>query len=111
MVHARGDRCTSDSCDQLSGQCKYTSLPGCCKGDVDCKTADGCKVGKCGTDGKCVYKLKVCNDKNPCTTDSCINGACQFVPKKCDDDNKCTKDTCVNGECKYEATVCDDGNP
>jgi hypothetical protein len=73
--------------------------------DVSCKYN--------GAGNYCYFTPKVCNDKNACTTDKCVNGKCTFTPKKCDDANKCTTDSCdpKTGTCKNVAIVCDDGNP
>jgi hypothetical protein len=41
-------------------------------------------------------ELKDCDDGNPCTTDTCVNGVCQNVPHNlCNDSLVCTTDTCV----------------
>lgn len=57
-----------------------------------------------------------CNDNNPCTTDSCIEGACVFSAAPngtaCTDNSVCTtSDACVNGVCVGSAITCpDDAN-
>jgi len=43
----------------------------------------------------------VCDDTDPCTFDSCIDGQCQFAAINCDDGDSCTLDECVNGVCIY----------
>ena len=40
-----------------------------------------------------------CDDENPCTTDTCVDGTCVHTPKDCDDENPCTIDSCVDGQC------------
>jgi hypothetical protein len=64
-----------------------------------------------------------CDDKNPCTTDDCLDGACIHTPNSescADDEDSCTDDTCAgglcthpsNGSCKCQKpTDCDDQNP
>lgn len=57
----------------------------------------------------------LCDDGNPCTTDSCTNGQCTHVQttSACDDGNACTTgDTCTAGVCKgATAVTCNDGDP
>ena len=139
-----GDKCTSDSCDIFSG-CEHVSKSGeCdCEFDVDCIdknpcTTDSCKDKKCQygfadnedcTDdgpctepkgkcksGKCVVKLKSCDDDNHCTNDSCDQKkGCVSLPNSvtCTDGNACTKgDICKDGSCQKGSPVaCDDDNP
>ena len=64
----------------------------------------------------------ICDDSNPCTTDTCnVNTAtCDHVPANdglaCNDGNACTQtDTCVAGACVgtnpvADGTACSDGN-
>jgi len=53
-----------------------------------------------------------CDDGDPCTEDSCVNGACDHTGKSCDDSNDCTEDECKDGKCehKYNDKSCDDNN-
>ena len=133
-----GDVCTQDGCDAVTGGCTYGPAPSQCddknpcttdtceakKGCVStpvksgfcddgdaCTVSDGCASGKCkgGT-------ARVCNDANPCTTDSCDPAVgCKVELAKtatCTDDNACTLgDACKDGECAAgtQAKVCDDG--
>ncbi len=66
---------------------------------------------------------QTCDDNDPCTVDSCLNGACQHTPKTCDDGNSCTIDSCdaMTGACHNDpdprcnvppppAPRCGDGN-
>jgi hypothetical protein len=53
----------------------------------------------------------VCDDGDPCTTDTCVNGVCVFTPIVCDDGDPCTVDTCVNGVCVHTPMDCDDNDP
>ncbi|MBK8171004.1 MAG: hypothetical protein IPK60_11760 [Sandaracinaceae bacterium] len=57
-----------------------------------------------------------CNDRNACTTDSCVHGACVFAPMSlsaCDDSNPCTTDSCSTASgCVHAANTasCNDGH-
>ena len=56
-----------------------------------------------------------CDDKHPCTKDSCVKGACVYAPdnKACDDGEVCTNDSCdVKKGCINPANeeLCDDGD-
>jgi len=55
-------------------------------------------------------KLKVCDDGDSCTEDSCDpkTGECLNEPRDCDDGNLCTEDSCdpETGECKNSLKVC-----
>ncbi len=107
--------CSLDVC--LAGKCASYMTP-----DKDC--SDGpCKPGKCTDTGSgslsCVVTEK-CNDKNPCTLDSCAastgvckNDAVAGTPP-CDDGDICfSGDSCVKKKCQAGKipVVCDDGNP
>ena len=57
-----------------------------------------------------------CDDKNPCTADTCVSGKCSYATTPvgaCDDGNPCTeKEICSAGSCGSGiAVTCDDGNP
>lgn len=55
-----------------------------------------------------------CDDGNPCTTESCVNGVCQHSNNTllCNDGNSCTTgDQCANGVCSGTPMVCNDSNP
>ncbi|MSQ84262.1 MAG: hypothetical protein EXR77_15495 [Myxococcales bacterium] len=67
------------------------------------------RSGACKLDGEC-------DDKNPCTTDSCdaAKGTCNYANNTavCTDNNSCTdSDTCAAGKCVGSAKSCDDSNP
>jgi hypothetical protein len=113
------DPCTVEYCDPDIGK-TFKNAPddtACDDGNV-CTVLDACKAGKC-----VAGKAKDCDDKKPCTDDTCdpkdgckwladdsnevsdgdaCNGteSCkqgQLVPgsaPNCDDKNPCTKDTC-----------------
>ena len=129
-----GNACTTgDQCDQ--GQCKAASLLACGDGnpctDDGCNPASGCTYGDngapctdgsvCTTNDLCVGgacesgPLLNCDDKNPCTDDSCSpQTGCQHVSNDagCSDGNVCTVgDECSQGSCVAGPTdECDDGN-
>ncbi len=110
--------CTADTCDaKLS--CAHQNMVGDCDADGDaCTVGDSCQSGACmaGTQ-------KVCNDNEPCTTDSCnkTSGACVYAQTgaSCSDGSECTtgdkcgtdpssgKYTCIGGA----GPNCDDSNP
>ena len=57
-----------------------------------------------------------CDDANPCTTDTCVEGVCVNTPVDCDDDNECTDDSCdeTTGACVNTPVAgrgCNDGDP
>ncbi len=59
----------------------------------------------------------ICDDANPCTSDSCASGTCTFTKlpatTACSDGNACTSaDACTaGGVCVGTMMNCDDGNP
>ncbi len=111
-----GDPCTNDTCN-TDGSCKHIQLGGmaCDDGSI-CTQTDKCVSGKC-MGGKAMN----CDDKDPCTVDSCnpIDG-CQNLSAsdaKCTDDGEaCTQDICQDGKCFHpqasDGTKCaEDGKP
>jgi len=108
-----GNPCTKRSCDPDTGTCQTKKLAVACDDGSKCTVKDVCDGGFCT--GKAVD----CDDKNPCTTDSCKAATgCTHAANKlpCNDNSKCTtSDTCSNGTCvglAVQLTVtCNDGNP
>ncbi|EGG21014.1 PA14 domain-containing protein [Cavenderia fasciculata] len=109
------DSCTVDTCNNSTG-CVHTKIPNCVscstKGLV-CKTVDLCKPQECNQDATgCVTKDLNCNDGNPCTIDTCLNGTCVNSPKCLS--NSCQYASCdvetTGGECVYQQRNCDDLN-
>ncbi len=94
----------TDSCKHVNDD-----LAPCTDGNA-C-TADKCKLGAC------IATPKVCDDKLPCTTDSCntLSGDCTVTnddSASCTDGLACTTgDKCVAGKCVVTPKVCDDGKP
>ncbi|MSP92182.1 MAG: hypothetical protein EXR79_10330 [Myxococcales bacterium] len=115
--------CTDDSCDPLalpaSGIDDKQAKTGCVflYNDATCVSGDACitdaicKNGLCGVGGS---KPVVCDDKNPCTADSCkAASGCKAEPTSaaCDDGNACTKDdVCAAAACGGAAVACNDEN-
>ena len=95
-----GKSCTADKCDPPAG-CTHTVLDGgTCDADGSvCTEGDACKGGAC-----LAGPAKNCDDKNPCTSDSCDpKTGCAHSPDNgvaCDDENPCTVgETCQAGGC------------
>jgi hypothetical protein len=92
--------CTEDTCDKAKGCQHANSTASCDDGDA-CTSGDSCVGGACqaGTE-------MTCDDKNPCTADTCTKGACSYVKlpdaSTCTDDGlACTSDTCASGACTH----------
>jgi hypothetical protein len=106
-----GNPCTVDTCTPATG-CQHTALPDgtSCSDQNLCNGTETCQAGTCvpGTP-------LVCDDGNPCTTDSCDPVAGCVFTYACDDGNICTTDTCdpVAG-CQHapvpDGTACPDQN-
>ncbi len=110
-----GNACTDDTCDG-PGKCVYTNGSGTCSDGSACTTGDSCAAGACKA-GTSI----TCDDKNPCTNDSCdpakgCVAASNTAP--CEDGNLCTlNDACVAGACKagtpktcsVNGEICDGG--
>ncbi|NOZ02853.1 MAG: hypothetical protein GXP54_13350 [Deltaproteobacteria bacterium] len=79
-----------------------------------CDDGDGCTTDDRCQDGQCVSGPVDCDDANPCTADTCVEGQCshEAIAADCDDGDLCTiNDACEQGVCKGSAVDCDDGNP
>jgi hypothetical protein len=71
--------------------------------DPDFETDDD-NCGGCGIS---------CDDDDPCTTDTCVEGECVNTPIDCPSDDPCLIGACVGGECEFspnEGADCDDGD-
>jgi sugar lactone lactonase YvrE len=103
--------CTTDSCDPSQG-CKHAGKDGPCSDGDACTEGDACKEGACSPGA-----APVCDDGNPCSTDSCdkLQGCVHAYPGSvpCDDGDGCTVgDTCQGSVCvSGKALICDDKNP
>ncbi len=109
-----GNPCNVGTCDPQQG-CQYNKLNNVpCDADKNaCTENDQCKQGSCVPGPG-----KVCDDGNPCTTDSCdpASGCTKTVDdgKACDaDGNACTTgDHCEGAACTVgKPVVCDNTNP
>ena len=105
-----GNGCTADSCSQVSG-CANVPLGLSCSDGSACTQGDKCVAGQCVA-GAAV----TCDDKTPCTTDSChVVKGCVFVDNTlaCTDGDSCTVgDICGSGLCvPGKAKNCSDANP
>ncbi len=104
-----GNLCTlNDKC--LEGKCKAGTPPPC--GDGNPCTTDNCDP----TSGKCVHnKLgdgAACDDGSLCTkTSKCLASKCIGATTNCDDKKPCTLDTCDpgSGKCSHQNLL--DGSP
>ena len=110
------NQCQTMGCDPKSGKCEldYVTVGSPCDADSDVCTAKDACDGK----GQCDKGAAVvCDDKNPCTNDSCdVKTGCVSVANTnaCDaDGNACT----VNDACKENVCIpgpaksCDDNEP
>ncbi len=93
--------CTQDLCDPAKG-CVYQKLV---DGTV-CNDGDSCTQSDKCSNGICLGGPKlVCNDSEPCTTDSCDpKKGCVYTALPdgdlCNDNNNCTSDeSCLKGKC------------
>jgi len=98
--------CTDDACDSAAG-CVHLSNEGTCTVEDPCSIGGTCKDGKCMSAG-----MAKCNDGNPCTADSCVEGfGCIHKPQDgacLADTDPCTDDACQLGKCVAvpSASVC-----
>ncbi len=105
-----GNGCTKDGCDLAKG-CTISNDDGAfCNDGTVCTVADTCKGGVCLPGA-----LTVCDDGNPCTTDSCnAKTGCVMAANSlpCSDGDVCTLvDICLGGACTPGANlICVDGN-
>ena len=109
VVCADSNECTDDTCVKTKG---CVTLPN----TASCTDGNACTSGDICGSGACKGPIAVpCDDKNPCTVDTCAPKlGCQtaFAAGSCDDSNACTsQDSCKSGYCQGLATLCDDGNP
>ncbi len=108
-----GNPCTSDVCTKADGKCHTEPTSG-----AACEDGSGCTLGDACVQGSCESgAVKVCNDANPCTDDSCDSGSGQCVftanATPCSDNDACTVgDACAAGLCSAgTVTNCDDNDP
>ena len=109
---AKDGPCAVSQCSANSGKCIQAAKDQgkACNDGLACTSSDVC------ADGACAGAASVCDDKDPCTTDTCdpVTGACGFKPATCDDGDACTTDSCSAKGCASVAVsaggTCDDGN-
>jgi hypothetical protein len=104
-----GNPCTNNSCHPVDG-CVFPPADGECDDGSACTTGDTCMNGLCVGTG-----FLWCDDKDPCTDDSCEPGnGCVHTHNvaPCDDGNPCTTvNVCVAGQCTGSGALeCDDDN-
>ncbi|MSQ84158.1 MAG: hypothetical protein EXR77_14965 [Myxococcales bacterium] len=92
--------CQASFCLALTGTCTTTQLDDgvLCDDSNACTGGDQCTAGKCG--GKAID----CDDKNPCSADTCnLTKGCAHTNADgvgCDDENPCTiGEVCASGSC------------
>jgi hypothetical protein len=112
-----GNPCVVNSCNPLTGGCEqHPAANGTLCPDADlCDGTETCTNGICSGTGTPI----VCEDNNPCTTNSCnpVNGACVFTPvadnTPCPDSTVCNgAEVCLGGICTTGTPLsCDDHNP
>jgi hypothetical protein len=105
-----GGNCQTGVCDEVGDKCatKPAAAGAACTDGSVCTQTDTCdSVGACKGSG-----AVVCNDNNPCTTDSCdaVKG-CVYTPAAgiaCEDGNNCTgPDKCdAAGKCQAGPVTC-----
>jgi hypothetical protein len=114
-----GNVCTADTCSPFFG-CTTTPISGCrtCSVSADCSDGSVCNGNETCQGGVCAAGIPLlCNDGNPCTTNSCdpVLG-CRSVPVAngfpCPDGDVCNgAETCLSGVCVFGAAPnCNDGN-
>lgn len=118
-----GNPCTAETCDAESGCNRDNAEGAACNDQIGCTNMDACRGGICrGTDscgssaGICSAATGMCtacsgaadcDDRDPCTTDSCSAGACKHVNNtaSCNDGKSCTNnDVCNNRVCAGTST-------
>jgi hypothetical protein len=69
--------CTEDGCDPASGACVSLPKTATCADSDDCTSDDVCVAGACVGKPSCgCGSDAACDDKNPCTLDTCKDGVC-----------------------------------
>ncbi len=117
-----GDACNGiEVCDTVEG-CVGGDAPECGDGAWHIQCGEECDDGNLisgdGCDASCGKEPELCGqgqceDDNPCTADSCVDGLCEYNPvvAACDDGDVCTLgDTCQQGACfGGDPASCEDG--
>ncbi len=93
--------CTSDTCDQDLGRCRFQPDDAGCDDGVYCNGAERCDIR-----GGCMAgEVVACSDNSTCTIDTCIEDtqSCRHDPRDADGDGDPTRN-CGGHDC-------DDSNP
>ena len=109
------DTCTGAGCAFEDAALRQEVPKSGCDTTDDCPTTPCCKVPICTLERTCGCATAICDDANPCTSDSCTGASCLHSPLDaiaCDDGEPCTaNDVCVGGKClPGAAKSCDDAN-
>ena len=80
--------CTTDACDEVSGECVNIADDNLCAAGEVCNAETGCVAAPCEQDADCDDGL-YCNG-----AETCVNGACSAGTFPCDDGVACTTDSC-----------------
>jgi hypothetical protein len=105
LVCAATDKCTKSFCCPNRG---------CVAQPVVCDTPPGGAIYKCNpSSGVCECVRPPCDDSDPCTIDSYVDGKGCVNSFKCQSNNLCVVPKCdkSTGSCSYAEKNCDDGNP
>jgi MYXO-CTERM domain-containing protein len=102
--------CTGETCDPAQG-CLYNHLPD----GTPCSNGDACDGEELCSNGVCSPGTAMdCDDRNPCTDDSCEGGGCQHTAVADDTScggGLCGEQYCTAGKCVSSNTQdCDDQN-
>ncbi len=96
------DQCNIAACDTVTGDCFADPVAN----NTPCDDNDACTLNNTCQEGLCAGIPRVCNDSNPCTTDSCdpVTG-CVFPPLP--DNTQCAAPSCSpDGSAAYAAATC-----
>ncbi len=104
--------CNDDDLCPGTGMGETVNADGCSCDDLNnCDDGDPCTADSC-LDGICTNTPINCDDGDPCTDDSCDSGSgCVNTSIDCNDGDPCTIDSCVGGVCQYDPVNCDDADP
>ncbi len=101
--------CTLDTCDNKLG-CQHQSTLKPCDDGSNCTSGEACDAKGVCTGGVGM----TCDDKDPCTKDSCNNAICSNIAiagccskaSQCDDGIACSTDLCVDNQCVHTGICC-----
>ncbi len=87
--------------------------PGCLVDPARCDDRDLCTTDTCLPDGRCAHAAVTCNDGDACTDDRCSpDRGCFTTVTDCDDRSLCTTDRCEPARgCLHDPIVCEDRDP